>query len=217
MSRYSGILPWAVALGLLSSVLAVAAKNMDVDMDLFHEMALYRQMESEGKMPTTDDFAYTPTIEPVVHHEWATGAVLYIATVKLGWGAAGLVAIKYFLTFAVCLGCFLYAKRQGASLAVFAFLSPLALIIGGGMAFTNIRAQLFTLLFLVALFFLLTKTARANVGGSSRGFQSLLGGQTFMEASFPEWESWEHIALPVWSNLGWKRNPYHKHSNVSPI
>ena len=71
-----GILRLAVAFALLAIVLGVAAKNMVVDLDLFHEMSLYRQMESENRMPRTDAFAYTPTVEPVVHHEWATGAVL---------------------------------------------------------------------------------------------------------------------------------------------
>lgn len=162
VSLSSRILPWAIAFGLLSAVLAIAAKNMIVDLDLFHEMALYRQMETEGQMPTTDAFAYTPTIEPVVHHEWATGAVLYLATVKSGWGADGLVAIKYFLTFAVCIGCFIYSRRQGASVAVFAVLAPFALNLGGWMAFNNIRAQLFTLFFLVLLFFLLDQDRKGK-------------------------------------------------------
>ncbi len=143
-------------------MLAIAAKNMIVDLDLFHEMALYRQMEAEGEMPTADAFAYTPTIEPVVHHEWATGAVLYLATVKLGWGATGLVLIKYLLTFAVCIGCWIYARRHGASLASVAVLGPIALNMGGWMAFNNIRAQLFTLLFLVILFFLLDLDRRGK-------------------------------------------------------
>jgi hypothetical protein len=44
-------MPLAITLALLGGVLAVASKNMIVDLDLFHEMALYRQMESEGTMP----------------------------------------------------------------------------------------------------------------------------------------------------------------------
>ena len=153
MPSFSRLMPLAITLALLGGVLAVASKNMIVDLDLFHEMALFRQMESEGSMPTTDAFAYTPTNETVVHHEWATGAVIYLATVSTGLGAPALVTLKYFLTFAVCLGCFIYANKQGASLAVFSILAPFALNLGGWMAFNNIRAQLFTLLFLVILFF----------------------------------------------------------------
>lgn len=158
-SRFASV---AVAFALLGAVLAIAAKNMIVDIDLFHEMALYRQMESEGHMPRTDDFAYTPTISPVVHHEWATGAVLYLATVSAGWGATGLIAIKYLLTLGVCIGCFVYASRHGATQATIAVLAPIALNVGGWMAFTNIRAQLFTLFFLVSMFFLLDVDRRGK-------------------------------------------------------
>lgn len=162
MPSFPRLMPLAIMLALLGGVLAVASKNMIVDLDLFHEMALYRQMESEGSMPTTDAFAYTPTNETVVHHEWGTGAVIYLATVSTGLGATALVMLKYFLTFAVCFGCFLYAKKQGASLAVFSILAPFALNLGGWMAFNNIRAQLFTLLFLVILFFLLDLDRRGK-------------------------------------------------------
>lgn len=146
---------FAIGFALLSIVLAIACKNMVVSLDLFHEMALYRQMATEGVTPTEDAFAYTPTIAPVVHHEWATGALLYLATVSTGWGASGLVAIKYLLTFFVCVGCFVYARRRGASMGAIAILAPIALNVGGWMAFTNIRAQLFTLFFFVIMFFLI--------------------------------------------------------------
>lgn len=146
---------WIVGLALVATLLAIASKNMIVDLDLFHEMSLYRQMESEGAMPTTDAFAYTPTNNPVVHHEWATGAVLYQICVNLGLGATGLVVTKYLLTFGVGLGCFWYCRKQGVEIAIFALLAPIALNVGGWMAFTNIRAQLFTLFFLVVMFLLL--------------------------------------------------------------
>jgi hypothetical protein len=45
---------------------------------------------------------------------------------------------------------------------VFSILAPFALNLGGWMAFNNIRAQLFTLLFLVILFFLLDLDRRGN-------------------------------------------------------
>ena len=146
---------WLVLGALAAALLAVASKNMVVDLDLFHEMALYRQAEVEGSMPTTDAFAYTPTNESVVHHEWATGAILYVLCVSLGWGAAGLLALKYALTFGIGLGCYWYVAKNDGSLAVFAMLAAVALNVGGWMAFTNIRAQLFTLYFLVVMLLLL--------------------------------------------------------------
>ncbi len=155
-------LPWAIGFALLAAVLAVASRNMVVDLDLFHEMALFRQIIDEGQMPMQDAFAYTPTKTRVVHHEWATGAVLYFSSIVTGWGAGGIVALKYLLSFSLCLGCYLFAHRRGASLVVFAVLAPVALNLGGWMAFTNVRAQLFTLLFLVGLYFLLDLDQRGK-------------------------------------------------------
>jgi hypothetical protein len=146
------VLPWAVGFGLFGIALAMASKVTVVDFDLFHEMALFREILSLGQMPLKDPFAYTPTIEPVVHHEWGVGAVVYLLTVTSGLGAPGLMMLKYGLSFAVCLGCFVNARRRGASMSVFAFLAPIALVIGW-MAFSTVRAQLFTLLFLVIQLF----------------------------------------------------------------
>ena len=146
------LLPCTIAFGLFSAVLWVSSSYMVIDIDLYHEMALFRQFLQEGEMPLTDDFAYTPTLDRVVHHEWATGAVLYWVTVSSGWGTTGLLALKYLLTFSICLGCYLYARWRGVSLAVFSVLALLPLYQAGWYSFTNVRAQVFTLLFLVILF-----------------------------------------------------------------
>lgn len=145
----------AVAMALVAAVLAVASKNMIVDLDLFHELSLARQIDQDGAMPLSDSFAYTPTIEKVVHHEWLTGVFLYWVCVKWGGGSAALVALKYLLTAGIAGGCFVYARRNAVPLYLLATLAPLALLIGGWIAFTNIRAQAFTLLFLVVTFHLL--------------------------------------------------------------
>jgi len=155
-------LSWSVGLLLLTSLLTMAASFMVVDIDLFHEMALFRQMVSAGAMPLTDDFAYTPTLDRVVHHEWGTGAILYLVSITTGWGAGGIVALKYTLCFTIGVGCFVYCRRQGTSLLLFASLSFVALNLGGSLAFTNVRAQLFTVAFLVVLFFLIEADRRGN-------------------------------------------------------
>jgi hypothetical protein len=152
----------AVAFALVAAVLAVASKNMIVDLDLFHELSLARQIDHEGAMPITDAFAYTPTIEKVVHHEWLTGVFLYWICVKWGGGAFALVALKYLLTVGIVGGCYWHARRNGAPLFLIAALAPLALLVGGWIAFTNIRAQAFTLLFLVVTFHLLDADRRGS-------------------------------------------------------
>jgi hypothetical protein len=170
---------WSVGFALLMSVLAMAAGFMVVDIDLFHEMALFREFLFTGRMPLTDQFAYTPTLPKVVHHEWATGAVLYAATVGTGWGAGGLVALKYGLCFGICIGCFGIAAGNGASLPMFGLLGLLPLCLVDAVAFTNIRAQLFTLAFLVVLFGFIDLDRKGN-------------------------RSWIFVWLPVvviWSNM----------------
>ena len=157
--------PWVVysaALMMLTSVLAVASKSTVVDLDLFHELALIRQTVDEGAVPLADAFAYTPTISPVVHHEWGTGAVLYAAIVASGLGAGGLMALKYLLTFGLCISCFHCARLKGCSFEVFLILSGIALCLCGNTSFSTIRAQMFTLLFLAWEFMLLEWDRRGS-------------------------------------------------------
>jgi hypothetical protein len=75
-----------------------------VDPDLWHEMALFGEALEQGGIPLADSFAYTPTIYPVVHHEWGTGAILYLVADR--FGAPGIMVLKYLLTFVVAVCCF---------------------------------------------------------------------------------------------------------------
>jgi hypothetical protein len=115
-----------------------------VDPDLWHEMATAREMWAQGAMPLADCFAYTPTVYPVVHHEWGTGALLYV--VALLGGPVLLIIAKYALTFGTAGLCFAAARRRGASWEVILSLAPVT-ILAGIIGFTTIRAQLFTLFF----------------------------------------------------------------------
>lgn len=151
----------AVCFGLLGMTLATACRVTVVDLDLFHEMALFREMLSLGRMPLEDSYAYTPRINPVVHHEWGTGGILYLVTVASGLGASGLMILKYSLSFTLGLGCFVNARRRGGGLPVFAFLTPIALTLGW-VGFSTVRAQLFTLVCLVLLFFFLNEDRRGR-------------------------------------------------------
>ncbi len=143
-----------VFLGLLSCLTVV-------DLDLFHEMALLREAWALGSLPRHDVFAYTPTRQPVVHHEWGTGAVLYAVCVQSGLGAAGLLALRYGLSAWIGAGSILCARCRGASFALFAFLTPLAIGLSW-IGFTVIRAQVFTLAFLVALLWFLAEADRGR-------------------------------------------------------
>lgn len=166
-----------------------------VDPDLWHEMATARQLWQRGAMPLADEFAYTPTVYPVVHHEWGTGAVLY--AVSLLGGAPLLMVVKYLLTFGTATLCCLTARRRGASWETILSLAPLT-IVAGVIGFTTIRAQLFTLFFTA---WLLYDLAGDETGArtSSSASEDPAGG----DARAPEWRRmWKWLPLYVaWLNL----------------
>jgi hypothetical protein len=60
----------AMAFFLISLSFLIASRRNGVDIDLFHQMCLARQFSEEGTFPMKDAFAYTPTVDPIVHHEW---------------------------------------------------------------------------------------------------------------------------------------------------
>jgi hypothetical protein len=119
-----------------------------VDPDMWHEMALAREAQRLGHLPWDDRFAYTPTVYPVVHHEWGTGEIMF--RVAEYAGAPGIMALKYALTAGVAILCFWTARRRGASWVSILSVAP-AIILAGCYGFTTIRAQLFTMLFLALL------------------------------------------------------------------
>ncbi len=151
----------AMFFGLGGSFLAVISRLNIVDLDLFHEMALIRESFRLGYLPRADTFSYLPTLNPVVHHEWGVGLIIYLITVQLGLGAAGLMALKYLLAAFIALGCLSFATRQGASYPVFAFLGLVGIALGQA-GFSTIRAQLFTLGFVIILLFLLAEDRKGK-------------------------------------------------------
>jgi hypothetical protein len=148
-------------LGVFFYFWGLISKFSFVALDLFHEMALFREAINLGELPHYDLFSYIPTISPVVHHEWGTGALLYIIVVKFGLGSTGLLFLKYLLSISIVIGCYRFAIRQGSNDYIF---SMLAFVAGclGSIGFTTIRAQLFTLFILIIFFFLIEQDRKGN-------------------------------------------------------
>ncbi len=144
-----------VAFAVLAGVLAVASANTVVDLDLFHQMALFREIWNTAAVPTGGTFAYTPTLDPVVHHEWGTGAVHFFTIVKSGLGHTGLMILKYLITFAICFACYFASQKSQGQFLTICLLAPVAICVGGYTGFTNVRAQMFTLLFLAIQFWMI--------------------------------------------------------------
>jgi len=146
---------------LAALLLAVLGPLTTIDPDAFHEMALFRSAVQTGRIPTEDLFAYTPTVSPCVHHEWATGMILYATAMTAG--AGGIMALKYLLVAAICGICLVCGSRRGASLANLTVCSLLAVGLVR-IGFTTIRAQVFTLLALALLLLLLDRDRQGKRG-----------------------------------------------------
>jgi hypothetical protein len=116
-----------------------------LDWDMFHEMALARETLVAGRVPLADSYAYTPTIYPVIHHEWGMGMLLY-PIARLG-GMAGIFVLLLLLIAGILTTCFLIARRRGAapSLLILGtlFVGPLGLI-----GYGAVRAQFVSILFM---------------------------------------------------------------------
>jgi hypothetical protein len=151
--RRPGIVPKVlVVLGLMGVGFFALAVTTDIDPDLFHEMAMARAALQAGRLPRADLFAYTPTLNPVIHHEWGAGVLFYGL---VAWaGAAGLLALHYVLAAAVIAGAIAVACRRGATWQVLAaVLVPVAPLLALG--FTTVRAQCLSLLFTAVLLWFL--------------------------------------------------------------
>jgi hypothetical protein len=124
-------------------------------------MALAREAVSIGHVPLEDRFAYTPTLFPSVHHEWGSGAILFLLTSATG--AAGLLLLKYSLAAGIAFLCAAGARRRGATWGSLAPLAPIvALLLATG--FSTLRAQVFTLLFTAVLLLALEADRRGRRG-----------------------------------------------------
>src|SRR5688572_10971841 len=119
-----------------------------VDPDIFHCLSLARESLSAGRLLESDVHAYTPTVAPVVHHEWLHGLVLHAILAR--GGAPLFLAWKHAIVLAIGISAFLLARRRGAGPGTFAILAPAAiLMIWTGI--TTIGAQMYRLLFTVLL------------------------------------------------------------------
>lgn len=148
VSRDLQLIAWMLC-ALACGFLAYVARMHEVTHDAFHEMSLFREALVLGQLPQEDVFAYTPTVSPSVHHEWATGAVLYFATLGTGMGLMGLSLLKFLLIGALWLFLYRVARMRGAHpylFAALAFFTFPVLWVG----FATVRAQLFTLVFIAA-------------------------------------------------------------------
>lgn len=125
----------------IAGIFVVRISWMVVDPDLYHEMALARESIAQGAIPYSDPFAFTPTIEPMVQHEWGAGFIALLLVQFLG--SHGIVALKWGLAFGAFLLTGMTAVRRGASLPVLGLLSPIPIFLADE-GFSPVRAQMYS-------------------------------------------------------------------------
>lgn len=150
---------WPAWLALAALYLAGVAQVNRADLDMWHEMALAREAWALGQLPVEDAYAYTPTVSPVVHHEWGTGVILY-GLARLG-GAGGVLTLRMLLAVVLAAVCVVCARRRGATSEVLCFLMPVGIFMTW-MGFSPVRAQLFTMVMLAFLLLCLDQDRRGQ-------------------------------------------------------
>jgi hypothetical protein len=126
------------------------------DPDLWGYLAFGRLFWGQSSFPYADVFAYVPTLNPWIYHEWLTGVVFY--PLYVAFGDAGLQLLKYAFGLATMGAIYLTARRRGADLLPTALVLFFALP-GLSIGYSAVRAQVFTYFFF-ALFLYLLESAR---------------------------------------------------------
>lgn len=137
-----------LAATLVLAFLAYIARLSDVTHDAFHEMALVRVFAQSGHFPLGDVFAFTPTIYPAVHHEWGTGLVLYWCAGISPLGMNGMAILRIAIVLSIAAALYRVARNGGAHPLLFCVCAPILFPLLW-VGFATIRAQLFTLLFIL--------------------------------------------------------------------
>lgn len=158
--RDSSLASWLLG-SVAIAFLAYVVRLSDVTHDAFHEMVLARAWVSTGQFPKDDIFAFTQTVSPVVHHEWGTGFVLYWVAERSALGLDGMAWLRLALIGALLAMLYRLARNHGAHPYLVAACAPVVFPLMW-VGFGNLRAQLFTLVFLTAQMLMLQSDMRGR-------------------------------------------------------
>ena len=143
----------------LTTFFLASVASPPADLDMWHEMALIRESLAAGHLLVTDRFAYTPTVSPMVDHEWGAGAILYgLASVGGSWP---IVALKYLLALATAALALKCARLRGASFETLSLLAPPAIPLFG-LGCSTLRAHAYSFFFLALLLYFLELDSGGN-------------------------------------------------------
>jgi hypothetical protein len=139
------------------SFLMLAMSKGVADPDLWGYLSFGRLFwHSNNQFPYHDVFAYVPTLNPCVYHEWLTGVLFYPLYQTLG--APGLLILKYSLILWTMALVYLTARSRGAHLLVVGLFITVTFIAARPAYFSSVRAQVFTWFFFALYLNLLEHT-----------------------------------------------------------
>jgi hypothetical protein len=148
-----------ILLAALAAFSLSRTKGGVVDLDLFHEMALAREALYLGYVPWTDSFAYTPTVEIVIHHEWGLGLIA-LQLARIG-GGTGIILLKFLLIFGLGAVVWRTARNRGAKPVIVGLFTMLAIVLSD-FGFATVRAQMFSYFFTGLLLWGFDQDRRGN-------------------------------------------------------
>lgn len=134
--------------GALAAFLLSRTAGGVIDLDLYHEMSLAREAIRLGYVPWRDSFAFTPTVDVVVHHEWGLGLIA-LGLSQLGGGTA-IIALKFLLIFGLGFVVWSIARQRHGRPVVISFFCALGIVLSD-FGFATVRAQMFSYLFAALL------------------------------------------------------------------
>jgi hypothetical protein len=141
---------------LLITIILNKLSATSADPDFWGYMAFGRLFWSEGHFPYRDVFAYTPTVDIWIHHDWLTGTLFYSLYKICGFPV--LQVIKYSIALTTLWLIYLTARHRGANFSVSALL--IFMIVQGWFSFgySPVRAQIFTYFFFALTLYILERT-----------------------------------------------------------
>ncbi len=129
-----------------------------IDLDLWHQLALGREIVRLFYVPVADSFAYVPTI-PVVHHEWGAGLIAYLLLRVAGFPAIMLLNLALASATLMIAIIGTGARRAHPAIVAIGGIIALPLIARG---FPPLRAQAYSFLLFIALLAALEAHSRGS-------------------------------------------------------
>ena len=149
-------------LGLSFYLFFIALFNRSLaDYDLWGYLSFGRVFWEEGFFPYQDVFAYTPTKQLWVYHEWLTGVVFFELIKYLG--PASLQLLRYILAILTIYLIYSTALKRGSTLfyVIITLISSILLISFG---YVPVRAQIFTFFFFILTLYILESSKKTGDG-----------------------------------------------------